>query len=150
MSFKLDRKFSKSSHHITDLKLCTVRLNDNSKFPWVILIPKRNKITDMSNLKSKDQILLMKEIIYVSKIMKKLFKTSKLNVEKIGNIVPQLHIHIIARSKKDCSWPLSVWVVKGKNYSQTALKIMADKVRKALKQKEVTSVSLHHLIFFFK
>ena len=133
MSFKLDRKFLKSSHHITDLKLCTIRLNDNSKFPWLILIPKRNKITDMSDLKSKDQILLMKEIVYVSKIMKKLFKTSKLNVEKIGNIVPQLHIHIIARSKKDCSWPLSVWVVKGKIYSKTALKIMADKVRKAIK-----------------
>ena len=133
MSFKLDRKFLKSSHHITDLKLCTIRLNDNSKFPWLILIPKRNKITDMSDLKSKDQILLMKEIIYVSKIMKKLFKTSKLNVEKIGNIVPQLHIHIISRSKKDCSWPLSVWVVKGKNYSKIALKIMLDKVRKALK-----------------
>ena len=133
MSFKLDRKFLKSSYHITDLKLCTIRLNDNSKFPWLILIPKRNKITDMSDLKSKDQILLMKEIIYVSKIMKKLFKTSKLNVEKIGNIVPQLHIHIIARSKKDCSWPLSVWVVKGKNYSQIALKIMTDKVRNALK-----------------
>ena len=133
MSFKLDRKFLKSSHHITDLKLCTIRLNDNSKFPWLILIPKRNKITDMSDLKSKDQILLMKEIVYVSKIMKKLFKTSKLNVEKIGNIVPQLHIHIIARSKKDCSWPLSVWVVKGKNYSKTALKVIVDKLRKALK-----------------
>ena len=133
MFFKLDRNFLKSSHHITDLKLCTIRLNDNSKFPWLILIPKRNKITDMSDLKSKDQILLIKEIVYVSKIMKKLFKTSKLNVEKIGNIAPQLHIHIIARSKKDCSWPLSVWVVKGKNYSKTALKIMVDKVRKALK-----------------
>ena len=133
MSFKLDRKFLKSSHHITDLKLCTIRLNDNSKFPWLILIPKRNKITDMSDLKSKDQILLMKEIVYVSKILKKLFKTSKLNVEKIGNIVPQLHIHIIARSKKDSSWPLSVWVVKGKNYSKTALEIMSGKVRKALK-----------------
>ena len=133
MSFKLDRKFLKSSHYITNLKLCTIRLNDNSKFPWLILIPKRNKISDMSDLKSKDQILLMKEIVYVSKIMKKLFKTSKLNVEKIGNIVPQLHIHIIARSKKDSSWPLSVWVVKGKNYSKTALKIMAEKVRKSLK-----------------
>jgi len=133
MSFKLDKKFLKSSHYVKDLKLCTIRLHDNSKFPWLILIPKRNMINDMSDLKSKDQILLMKEIVYVSKIMKKLFKTSKLNVEKIGNIVPQLHIHIISRSKKDCSWPLSVWVVKGKNYSQTALKIMADKVRKALK-----------------
>ena len=133
MSFKLDRKFLKSSHHITDLKLCTIRLNDNSKFPWIILIPKRNKITDISDLNSKDQTLLMKEIVYVSKVMKKLFKTSKLNVEKIGNIVPQLHLHIIARSKKDSSWPLSVWVVKGKNYSKTALKVIVDKLRKALK-----------------
>ena len=133
MSFKLDRKFLNSSYHITDLKLCTIRLNDNSKFPWLILIPKRNKISDMSDLKSKDQILLMKEIVYVSKIMIKSFKTKKLNVEKIGNIVPQLHIHIIARSKKDSSWPLSVWVVKGKNYSKTALKIMVEKLMKSLK-----------------
>ena len=87
----------------------------------------------MSDLNSRDQILLMKEIVYVSKIMKKLFKTSKLNVEKIGNIVPQLHIHIIARSKNDRSWPLSVWVVKGKNYSKSSLKIMVDKIRKSLK-----------------
>ena len=133
MTFKLDKKFLNTSHHLTNLKLCTIRINDNSKFPWIILIPKRNKITDMSELNSKDQTLLMKEIVYVSKIMKKLFKTSKLNVEKIGNIVPQLHIHIIARSKKDSSWPLSVWVVKGKNYSKTTLKVIVDKLRKALK-----------------
>ena len=133
MQFKLNRKFLKTSHHLIDLKLCTIRLNDNSKFPWIILIPKRNKITDISDLNYKDQTLLMKEIVYLSKIMKKLFKTSKLNVEKIGNIVPQLHIHIIARSKKDSSWPLSVWIVKEKNYSKTALKLIVEKLRKALK-----------------
>jgi len=133
MSFKLYKKFLKSSHHITDLQLCNIRLNDNSKFPWLILIPKRNKITDISDLNSKDQILLMKEIVYVSKIMKKLFKTSKLNVEKIGNIVPHLHIHIIARYKKDSSWPLSVWVVKGKCYSAKALKDVVNKIRMAFK-----------------
>jgi diadenosine tetraphosphate (Ap4A) HIT family hydrolase len=75
----------------------------------------------------------MKEIVFVSKIMKKLFKTSKLNVEKIGNIVPQLHIHIIARTKRDNSWPLSVWVVKGKKYSKTALTNMIEKLIKAFK-----------------
>ena len=133
MTFRINRKFLKSSHHITDLKLCSIRLHNNSKFPWVILIPKRNKITDISDLNPKDQILLMKEIVYVSKIMKKIFKTSKLNVEKIGNIVSQLHIHIIARSKNDSSWPLSVWVDKGKNYSKIALRNMEEKVRKALK-----------------
>ena len=130
---KINKNFLKSSYPITNLKLCSIRLNDNSKFPWLILIPRRKNIKDMTELNSKDQVLLMKEIIYVSKIVKKLFKTSKLNVEKIGNIVPQLHIHIIARKKNDSSWPLSVWVVKGKNYSKTALKIMADKVRKSLK-----------------
>ena len=133
MPFKIDKKFLKSSHHIRDLQLCSIRLNDNSKFPWLILIPKRNKITDMSDLNSKDQILLMKEIVHVSEIMKKLFKTSKLNIEKIGNMVPQLHIHIIARSKKDSTWPLSVWVVKGKTYSKFALKKLIEKLRKVLK-----------------
>ena len=135
MSFKLDRKFLKSSHHIADLKLCTIRLNDNSKFPWLILIPKRNKINDMSDLKSKDQILLMKEIVYVSKIMKKLFKTSKLNVEKIGNIIPQLHIHVIARYKKDTSWPFSVWVVKGKSYNKKLADSFIEKIKLYIKKK---------------
>ncbi|MDB3987866.1 HIT family protein [Candidatus Pelagibacter sp.] len=133
MSFKLHKKFSKSSHHLLDLKLCTVRLHDNSKFPWIMLIPKRKNINDITDLKSKDQVLLIKEIVFASKVMKKLFKTSKLNIEKVGNIVPQLHIHIIARSKKDSSWPLSVWVVKDKNYSKIGSREMVDKVRKALK-----------------
>ena len=133
MALKINKKFQASSYHITELKLCSIRLHDNSKFPWVILIPKRKNITDMSELNSKDQILLMKEIVYVSKIMKKLFKTDKLNIEKIGNIAPQLHIHIIARSNKDSSWPLSVWVVRGKNYSKTSLISMIDKLKKVLK-----------------
>jgi|TARA_Y100000389_G_scaffold16663_1_gene14669 diadenosine tetraphosphate (Ap4A) HIT family hydrolase len=131
--FKINNKLLKSSHLIKDLKLCTVRLNDNSKFPWLILIPKRKNVTDISDLISKDQILLIKEIVLVSKIMKKLFKTSKINVEKIGNIVPQLHIHIISRKKKDSSWPLSVWIVKGKTYSVKALRINLNKIKRAFK-----------------
>ena len=75
----------------------------------------------------------MKEIIYVSKIMKKLFKTSKLNVEKIGNKVDKLHIHIIARRKKDSTWPLSVCVVKGKIYSKLTLNNLIEKLRRVLK-----------------
>ena len=131
--FKLNNKFLKSSHHLLDLKLCTVRLHDNSKFPWIMLIPKRKNINDITDLNSKDQMLLMKEIVFSSKVIKKLFKTSKLNVEKVGNIVPQLHIHIIARYKKDISWPLSVWVVKSKSYSSKALKEVVSKIRIAFK-----------------
>jgi len=130
---KINKNFLKSSFLITNLKLCMIRLNNNSKFPWLILIPKRKNIKDITELNSKDQTLLMKEIVYVSKIVKKLFKTSKLNVEKIGNIVPQLHIHIIARKKNDSSWPLSVWVIKEKPYSTRVLKEIINKIRLAFK-----------------
>jgi diadenosine tetraphosphate (Ap4A) HIT family hydrolase len=74
-------------------------------------------------------MLLMKEIVHCSKLMKKIFKTKKLNVEKIGNIVPQLHIHIIARSTKDSTWPLSVWMTKSKPYSKNLLNKMIIKIK---------------------
>jgi diadenosine tetraphosphate (Ap4A) HIT family hydrolase len=129
----IDKNFLKDSYYINQLKLCTIRLINNSKFPWIILIPKRKNKTDITDLNSKDQILLMKEIVHCSKLMKKIFKTSKLNVEKIGNKVPQLHIHIIARFKKDSSWPLSVWVVKGKPYTKKTLSETISKINKAFK-----------------
>ena len=128
---KVNKTFLKNSHYVIDLKLCSIRLNDNIKFPWIILIPNRKNITDITELNLKDQILLMKEIVFCSKQMKKIFKTKKLNVEKIGNIVPQLHIHIIARSKNDSAWPLSVWVVKGKPYSKKSLEVVINKLRKS-------------------
>lgn len=129
----VDKNFLKDSYYINRLKLCTIRLINNSKFPWIILIPNRKNKTDITDLNSKDQILLMKEIVHCSKLMKKIFKTSKLNVEKIGNKVPQLHIHVIARFKKDSSWPLSVWVVKGKPYTKKTLSETISKINKAFK-----------------
>ena len=133
MTNKVSKSFLKDSHLIADLKLCSIRLIDNAKFPWIILIPKRKNINDISELNSKDQMLLMKEIVHCSKLMKKIFKTKKLNVEKIGNIVPQLHIHVIARSVKDSSWPLSVWVVKGKPYSKALLENQLLKLKSFLR-----------------
>ena len=130
MANKASKSFLKDSHLIADLKLCSIRLIDNAKFPWIILIPKRKNITDISELNSKDQMLLMKEIVHCSKLMKKIFKTKKLNVEKIGNIVPQLHIHVIARNKKDSSWPSSVWVVKSKPYVKKNLELIISKLKK--------------------
>jgi len=135
MTFKINSKFLKSSYFITELSLCTIRLHDNSKFPWLILIPKRKNKNDISELNSKDQLLLIKEIVFVSNCMKKLFKSSKLNVEKIGNIVPQLHIHIISRSKKDETWSLSVWVTKGKSYSKRSAVKLIEKIRNSIKRK---------------
>ena len=128
---KINKNFLKDSHYIVELKLCSVRLIDNSRFPWVILIPKRKKISDIFQLKKIDQTLLMKEIVHVSKILKKTFKAFNLNIEKIGNIVSQLHIHVIARSKKDSTWPLSVWIVKKKSYPKKDLNKTINKLIKA-------------------
>ena len=114
---KVNKNFLNNSHYLTKLKLCSIRLIDNCKFPWIILIPQRKNITDIFELSKKDQKLLINEIVYASKVMKKTFRAFNLNVEKIGNITPKLHIHVIARSKNDVSWPLSVWVVKKKSYS---------------------------------
>jgi diadenosine tetraphosphate (Ap4A) HIT family hydrolase len=130
--FKIHKKFEKTTHYITDLKLCQVRLQDNKKFPWIMLIPKRKGVGQILDLNRKDQIQLMDEIQYCSKIMKKNFKCVNLNVEKVGNIVPQLHIHIIPRHKKDPTWPLSIWVIKGKPYTKVALASILDKLKKII------------------
>jgi len=127
---KINKNFIKDSHHITELKLCSVRLINNSRFPWIILIPKRKKVTEIFHLNKKDQKLLIEEIVYSSKIMKKTFRAFNLNVEKIGNIVSHLHIHIIARTKKDNSWPLSVWVVKKKSYFKQDLNRTIKRIKK--------------------
>jgi len=130
--FKIHKKFEKTTHYIADLKLCQVRLQDNRKFPWIMLIPKRKAVGQILDLNRKDQIQLMDEIQYCSKIMKKNFKCTNLNVEKVGNIIPQLHIHIIPRHKKDPTWPLSIWVIKGKLYSKVALADMLKKLKKII------------------
>ena len=130
--FKIHKKFEKTTHYITDLKLCQVRLQDNRKFPWIMLIPKRKGVGQILDLNRKDQIQLMDEIQYCSKIMKKNLKCANLNVEKVGNIVPQLHIHIVPRHKKDPTWPLSIWVIKGKPYTKVALASMLDKLKKII------------------
>ena len=133
---KVNKNFLKSSYYIYDLKLCSIRMIDNSNFPWIILIPKRKSITDITDLKKIDRNQLMEEIVYCSNIMKKVFKTSRLNVEKIGNIVPQLHIHIIARKKTDATWPLPVWVAKAKNYKKKELDFNISKIREVFSKKK--------------
>ena len=130
--FKIHKKFEKTTHYIADLKLCQVRLQDNSKFPWIMLLPKRKGVSQILDLSRKDQIQLLDEIQYCSKIMKKHFACFNLNVEKVGNIIPQLHIHVIVRHKKDPTWPLSVWVTKGKPYTKSELAKILVKLKKII------------------
>ena len=130
--FKLNNKFNKTSYFIKELKLCHIRLHDNSKFPWIMLIPKRARVSQILDLNKKDQIQLLNEIQHCSKKMKQHFKCNNLNVEKVGNIIPQLHIHIIPRHKKDPTWPLPVWVTKPKPYTKKELEKILSKLKKII------------------
>jgi diadenosine tetraphosphate (Ap4A) HIT family hydrolase len=109
MTFQLDPRLESDTNFILDLDLCQIRLSHNAAFPWIILIPKQSEITEIIDLNTQDQQLLIHEIALASKIMQQLFYPTKLNIANLGNIVPQLHIHIIARYKDDKAWPGPVW-----------------------------------------
>lgn len=109
MSFALDSQLAADTLPLTDLELCTVRLMNNATLPWVILVPRQPGLRDIIDLHEADQLQLMREISQVSQALKRAFKPDKLNVAALGNMVPQLHMHIIARFTHDAAWPKPVW-----------------------------------------
>ena len=108
--FELHNQLKKDTILVKDLKLCQLLLMNNSLYPWFILVPRLTNLVEIIDLSEADQILAMKEIALVSAVVKKLFNPTKLNVAALGNMVSQLHIHIIARFKDDKTFPKPVWV----------------------------------------
>ena len=133
--FKLDKNLENDGEVIAELALCKVILVNNSNFPWVILVPKHNKLKEIIDLNKEDQILLMNEISYISTIMQELFQPDKLNVAALGNIVSQLHIHIIARFKNDIVWPEPVFGKDKNKYSDKKYSAIIKKIKEKLKEK---------------
>lgn len=107
--FKLDTRLETSSVFIADLKLCHVRLSTNGAFPWIMLMPRVPDIVEILDLSGEDQDRLWDEILFASNIMKKIYKPKKLNVANLGNVVPQLHVHVVARYEEDKAWPGPIW-----------------------------------------
>ena len=105
----LDPRLKSDSIFVTDLRVCHIRLSHNAAFPWIFLIPNTENAIEIIDLSSAEQQLLMEEISLSSQVMRHLFKPKKLNVANLGNIVPQLHVHIIARYDHDKAWPGPVW-----------------------------------------
>lgn len=105
----LDPRLESDSTFITTLKLCDVRLNHNAAFPWILLIPRREGISEIIDLTPSDQQLLMEEIVLVSQLVQQLFQPTKLNIASLGNIVSQLHVHVVARYNSDKAWPHPIW-----------------------------------------
>jgi len=107
--FTLHHQLEHDTYWLADLALCRVLLMNNQLFPWVILVPRIENASEIIDLKPEDRSQLMEEISQISLAMKALFKPDKLNVAALGNQVPQLHIHIIARFTQDSAWPNPVW-----------------------------------------
>ncbi|MEX2617083.1 MAG: HIT family protein [Alphaproteobacteria bacterium] len=89
--------------------LCRVRLMNDSRYPWLILVPARAGMTEIHGLDANDQLLLMTEIDRASRALVALYAPDKINVAALGNMVPQLHVHIVARFRTDDAWPGPVW-----------------------------------------
>ena len=110
-AFKLDPQLEQDTVLVADWHLCQVRLMNDSRYPWVILIPKVEDVYEIHQLADEQQQLLLGESVRLSKALEQLFAPHKLNVAALGNMVRQLHIHHIVRFEDDASFPRPVWGV---------------------------------------
>jgi len=108
-SFKLHTQLEKDSIFITKLDLSQVRLNNDSRFPWLILIPELANLRELHEIPDILQSEVYREVHLCSKLLEELVEADKMNIAALGNLVPQLHIHIIARKHDDIAWPQPVW-----------------------------------------
>ena len=107
--FALDSRLEGDSEHVMWLSLCELRLMNDSRWPWLILIPQRPRITEVHDLTPLDQTMLTFETNMVAEGLKTLTGCEKINTGALGNIVRQLHVHVIARNTGDAAWPGPVW-----------------------------------------
>ena len=110
-AFKLDPQLEQDTILISDWHLCQVRLMNDSRYPWVILIPKVDGVSEIHELAEEQQQLLLGESMRLSKALDQLFSPHKLNIAALGNMVRQLHVHHIVRFENDASFPKPVWGV---------------------------------------
>lgn len=109
MTFQLHPQLAKDSLYLADLTLCQLRLINDKRFYWLVLIPKVANASEVTDLSDLDYQQLGQEIIFLSRVIKPLTQADKLNIATLGNQVPQLHLHLIARYAKDAAWPNPVW-----------------------------------------
>ena len=107
--FSVDPVIEQNSIFIRDLGLSTVYLKNDKENPWFILVPRKAGAVELIDLNHEEQTMLMEEITIVSEFLKSHYRPYKMNVGSLGNIVTQLHIHIIARNPNDRAWPVPIW-----------------------------------------
>ena len=113
-AFPLDPAFPATSHALGDLALCHARLQDDVRYPWIVLIPRRPGAREIDDLSPADRALLMEEIVTAGRAVRALGQATgwpvvKLNTGALGNVTPQLHVHVVGRAPGDPAWPAPVW-----------------------------------------
>jgi diadenosine tetraphosphate (Ap4A) HIT family hydrolase len=131
--FALDPRLADDTVPVTDLALCRVLLARDASYPWLIMVPRRAGMVEIVDLGEADRIALMQEIAAVSEALRATVPCDKLNVAALGNSVPQLHVHVIARQHDDAAWPGPIWgVASPKTYSPGAAETLAEKLTERL------------------
>ncbi|WP_417688521.1 HIT domain-containing protein [Roseibium sp.] len=109
IAFDINPRLEGDSYPVTDLSLCAVRLMKDANYPWLLLIPRKQDLIELIDLQPLERMMLMGEISDVSTALKSVTDCEKLNVAAIGNVVSQLHVHVVARFRDDPAWPAPVW-----------------------------------------
>ncbi|WP_230532688.1 HIT domain-containing protein [Microvirga roseola] len=109
MTFQLDSRLDADTIPIGDLALSSVLLLNDARFPWFVLVPRIPGAGELTDLSDEQSALLMQEIRIATKVMLELSRPDKVNVGALGNIVTQLHVHVIGRFRSDPAWPGPVW-----------------------------------------
>ena len=107
--FQPDERIVHDSDLVTRIGLCELRLMKDARWPWLVLLPQRPGVSEVFDLTPLDQTMLTFETNMVAEALKKATGATKINVAAIGNIVRQLHVHVIARTQGDPNWPGPVW-----------------------------------------
>ncbi len=109
--FTLHPRLEADTNLIKDLPISRALMMNDARYPWMILVPRQPDLKELHQLSEEDGLQLWREIKTMSSIMEDIFPCDKVNVGALGNLVPQLHIHIIARQVEDAAWPSPVWGV---------------------------------------
>ena len=107
--FELDDRLAADSHPLCRFELCDVRLMDDANYPWLILVPRIADARDLIDLDDTQRHRLSDETDRAARLLRDAFRPRKLNVAALGNVVAQLHVHVIARFESDAAWPAPVW-----------------------------------------
>lgn len=125
--FTLDPRLAADTVWVADWALCAVRLMNDARFPWVVLIPRRAQMRELHDLGHGEALVLLQELQRTSKGLQRIFEPDKINIGALGNVVSQLHIHVVARRQADAAWPGPVWGKAGAEpYGAQARQTMID------------------------